>query len=41
MKVVGARWSALSADEKNPYEELAIQDKERYEKDIEELNSEV
>ena len=32
-KELGAMWRALSAEEKEPYEEMARKDKERYEKE--------
>lgn len=31
VKLIGQEWKALSADEKEKYEKLAEQDKERYE----------
>jgi hypothetical protein len=30
MKEVAARWRALSAEDKSPFEELAVADKARY-----------
>lgn len=40
LRVIGAKWCALSPEERQPYEEMARQDKARYQKEIAELNSE-
>lgn len=39
MRILGERWSQLSASEKRPFEELAQADKERYIKEIENMNA--
>ena len=36
---LGGKWRGMSDKEKAPYEELAIKDKERYQKEMEEYNS--
>jgi len=36
---LGAKWREMTDKEKAPYEELAVKDKERYQRAMEEYNS--
>lgn len=37
-KAVGERWSKMTAEEKQPYEDMAIADKKRYQQEMEQYN---
>lgn len=34
MKAVSYRWSALTKEQKQPFEQVAIEDKQRYDKEV-------